>query len=163
MTDAGSTTVHALPYPGDGTRVDVAAHIKDLADRLEAVLNAHIPGTDPHPQYLTAAEIPSNLVASSGASKKIAAGLESTTISSVIAVGGTSAARAVAFPTSLFSVAPIVVCSMQTVVGGSGLWVPRAANVTASGFDLYFYNLGNTASGSGATAIASWIAFNRTD
>lgn len=72
-----------------------------------------------------------------------AAGQTSLDGSSVAA--GSSVNVAVTFPNGRFSVAPRVVVGMTTAPGGSAYNVPRALNVTTTGFTLYVYNTASNA------------------
>lgn len=82
--------------------------------------------------------------ATEGRAYREAAGSQSVTVTAAI-----SGNVAVVLPVGRFTVAPIVTCSLASAPSGSQRLVPRAINVTETGFSIYVYT------GDGATTTAT--------
>lgn len=161
------TTAKGRPYPAQTDPPNGPAQLQALAQKCDDLDTAHTAAADPHPQYLTQAEgdarytqpaAVANAVKAPLANAKATWGEHSVTLGSAIAAGGASAAQAVTFPASYFTTSPNVLATMSTVVGGTAGLVARVANITKTGFDIVYYNLGSTTIAAGTVARANWQA-----
>jgi hypothetical protein len=79
---------------------------------------------------------------------------------SVVLSSDTVAFTAITFPVSRFSVAPLVVATLQSAPGGSAKFVPRVISITTSGANVYVYTGDGTSQT--ATVTVAWVAIQMT-
>lgn len=130
----------------------------EVIGAASAAVAVHVAAVDPHPQYLTPAEETAlNRVTGSAAAKKLDGGAVTRAMPAVPVANG-AIIQPVVFPVGLFTSPPKVVCSMASAPGGSGIFTTRAINITATGCDIYAYNVGIATSPASLTIVADWIA-----
>jgi hypothetical protein len=67
----------------------------------------------------------------------------------------------ITFPTSRFTIAPLVQVSLSSAVGGTQRLVPRANAITTSGCDIYCYT-GDATTWSTGNQVVNWLAVQMT-
>jgi len=143
INEAGGTSTYSTIQRGNtGLLLDSGSFSGYLL--LSGSVNAIKLGTTNNGQlYIN--EVPSSTVQAGQA-----------TITASYATGISSASTAVSFPIT-FKHVPTVTVSLNSAPGGSGGLVPRVLAVTASGFNLWYYNAGG-ASATSITVTCNWIA-----
>jgi hypothetical protein len=127
------STSRGYTYPDSTGHTRIWEHIEELADDVDTDLAAVL------------ALLPVRMAAGS---------------ISVTLTAATSGFTAITFPVSRFSVAPLVIATLQDAPGGTGKFVPRVISITSSGANVYCYS-GDGTSVTG-TATVGWIAIQMT-
>lgn len=84
------------------------------------------------------------------------------TIAGTTLASGAAANVAITFPTSRFSVAPIVTATVASAQAGTATLVARVISITTSGASVYVYNAGASSVTFSGSLLVNWAAVQMT-
>lgn len=128
-----TTANRGYTYPDSTGSTQLWQHFETLADDIDTDIDAVL------------AELP----------VRVAAGLVEVTLAAAA-----SGFTAITFPVGRFTVAPLVVATLNEAPGGSAKFVPRVIAITTSGANVYCYT--GDATTQTASVDVAWLAIQMT-